>query len=165
MHLSLFDDAPGCCDFMNVSAIAASGALGYVFLKPGNPTLPQESVIAVVDDDESVREAVTGLLKSFGYRAVAFERAEEFLSSTELGHTACLIADVQMPGMTGPALQSHLVQFGKPIPTILITAYPNQAARARAMQNGVKGYLAKPFRDEELLDCIRSALDWRASDS
>jgi FixJ family two-component response regulator len=127
--------------------------------------LSQRSLIAVVDDDESVREAVTGLMKSFGYRAVAFTRAEEFLNSTELRDTACLVADVQMPGMTGPELQSRLVASGEPIPTILITAYPDQAVRARALQNGVKSYLAKPFRDEELLDCIRSALDSHASDS
>ena len=121
--------------------------------------LSRRSVIAVVDDDESVREAIAGLVESFGYRAVAFERAEEFLNSTQLRDTACLISDVQMPGMTGPELHSHLVQSGEPIPTILITAYPDQAARAPSTQNGVEGYLAKPFRDEELLECIRFALN------
>ena len=124
--------------------------------------MPEKPVIAVVDDDESVREAVTGLLKSFGFRAVAFDGAESFLSSTVLHDTACLIADVQMPGMTGPDLHNHLVKSGEPIPTILVTAYPDPVGRARALQNGVKGYLAKPFRDEELLSCIRSSLDSRA---
>jgi len=127
--------------------------------------LSQRLLIAVVDDDVSVREAVTGLLKSFGYRAVAFERAQEFLNSTELGHTACLIADVHMPGMTGPDLQSHLVASGKHIPTILITGYPEQAVGARALQNGVKCYLAKPFRDEELLTWIQSAIDSHVPDN
>jgi len=127
--------------------------------------LLQSSMIAVVDDDQSVREAVTGLLKSFGYRAVAFERAEDFLKSSDRHSTACLIADVQMPGMTGPDLQLRLVASGSPIPTILITAYPDQAVRARALQNGVLSYLAKPFRDEELLSCIRSAIDSRVRDS
>jgi FixJ family two-component response regulator len=127
--------------------------------------LPHRSVIAVVDDDESVREAITGLIKSFGYRAIAFNRAEEFLNSADLHNTACLVTDVQMPGMTGPELQSRLVASGKPIPTILITAYPDQATRARALRNGVKCYLAKPFRDEELLDCVRSALNLHNSDS
>ena len=121
--------------------------------------MSQRSVIAVVDDDESVREAVAGLLKSFGYRAVPFERAEDFLNFSDLNNTACLIADVQMPGMTGLELQSRLVASGKSIPTILITAYPEQTVRARALQNGVRCYLAKPFRDEELLSCIRSAID------
>jgi len=125
----------------------------------------QRSVIAVVDDDESVREAVTGLLKSFGYRAVAFEGPNEFLNSTVLRNTACLIADVQMPDITGPELHRRLVQCGESIPTILITAHPDQAVRARALQNGVKGYLSKPFRDEELLEYIRSALGSDAQDS
>ena len=141
------------------SAVPAAYGGRRIDSKPGNPNLSHRLVIAVVDDDESVREAVTGLLKSFGYRAVAFECAEEFLGSTELHHTACLIADVQMPGMTGPDLQSHLVASGKHIPTILITAYPDQAILARALQNGVKCCLAKPFRDEELLPWIQSAID------
>jgi len=119
----------------------------------------QSSVIAVVDDDESVREAVAGLLKSFGYRSVPFKRAEDFLNSRDLDDTACLIADMQMPGMTGLDLQGRLIASGKPIPTILITAYPDQAVRKRALQNGVRCYLAKPFRDEELLRCIRYAID------
>ena len=127
--------------------------------------MPRRSVIAVVDDDESMRDAVAGLLRSFGYRVIAFESAEEFLNSTVRRSAACLIADVQMPGMTGPDLQSRLVQCGEPIPTILITAYPDPAARTQALQNGVKHYLAKPFDDEELLRCIRSALKSNASDS
>ena len=127
--------------------------------------MAQRSLIAVIDDDESVREAVTGLLRSFGYHAVAFERAEDFLNSGDLPKTACLIADVQMSGMTGPDLQLRLITSGKPIPTILITAYPDPTVRARALQNGVRCYLAKPFRDEELLSCIRSAVDSHAPDS
>jgi FixJ family two-component response regulator len=121
--------------------------------------LSERSLIAVVDDDESMRDAIAGLLRSFGYRVVAFERGEEFLNSTVRRSASCLIADVQMPGMTGLDLQSRLVQSGEPIPTILITAYPDHAARTRALQNGVKHYLAKPFLDEELLRCIRSALE------
>ena len=119
--------------------------------------LLKRSVIAVVDDDESVREAVAGLIKSLGYVAIAFERAEDFLNS-DSGRVAVLIADVQMPGMTGPELHSRLVASGRPIPTILITAYPDKLVRTRALQSGVKCYLAKPFREEDLLDCIQSAL-------
>jgi FixJ family two-component response regulator len=115
-------------------------------------------VIAVVDDDQSVREALTGLLKSLGYRPVAFPSAEEFLNSRQGHSAACLIADVQMPGMTGPELHDHLVACGEPVPTILVTAYPNETVRARALRAGVKGYLAKPFHEEDLLRCIRSAL-------
>ena len=118
----------------------------------------KRAVIAVVDDDELVRLAVAGLLKSLGHAVVAFERAEDFLKS-DRGRVGALIADVQMPGMTGPELYSRLVASGQPIPTILITAYPDQLVRTRALQSGVKCYLAKPFREEDLLDCIQSALN------
>ena len=104
----------------------------------------KRAVIAVVDDDEIVREAVAGLIKSLGHVALAFERAEDFLQS-DRGRVAALIADVQMPGMTGPELHNRLVASGQPIPTILITAYPDLETRARALQNGVKCYLSKPF--------------------
>jgi FixJ family two-component response regulator len=126
--------------------------------------LPKKIVIAVVDDDQSVREALTGLMKSLGYRAVAFESATDFLNSNRRHGAACLIADVQMPGMTGPELHDRLVASGKPIPTILITAYPDEAVRARALRAGVKCYLTKPFNEDDLLECLRSALDSHAAD-
>jgi FixJ family two-component response regulator len=125
----------------------------------GLANLSKTTVIAVVDDDEAVREAVAGLLKSFGYSAVAFARAEDFLNSDRRHQTACLIADVQMPGMTGPDLYSHLVAAGNPIPTILITAYPDQKVRSRALNSGVRCYLSKPFMEKDLMACIESALD------
>jgi FixJ family two-component response regulator len=103
-------------------------------------------------------EGLTGLLKSLGYRPVAFPSAEDFLNSRQGHGAACLIADVQMPGMTGPELYDRLVACGEPVPTILVTAYPDEAARARALRAGVKGYLAKPFREDDLLGCIHSAL-------
>jgi len=118
----------------------------------------KRAVIAVVDDDESIRKAVASLIKSLGHVAIVFERAEDFLNS-DRGRIAALIADVQMPGMTGPELHGQLVASGQSIPTILITAYPDQVVRTRALQNGVKCYLTKPFREEDLLDCIQSALD------
>jgi FixJ family two-component response regulator len=119
--------------------------------------------ISVVDDDESVREAVRGLLKSLGYSALAFASAEEFLNSRQVPRTSCLIADVQMPGMTGLELYRHLVALGKAIPTILITAYPDDSARERALAVGVVGYLSKPFDEDDLLACIRSSLSARIS--
>jgi FixJ family two-component response regulator len=119
-------------------------------------------MIAVVDDDDSVREAVAGLVKSLGFGAVAFKSADAFLNSKRRDGAACLIADVQMPGMTGPELYDQLVASGNAIPTILITAYPDDATRARTLQAGVKGYLAKPFNEDELLGCLQSVLDDRA---
>ena len=118
-------------------------------------TKPQ---ISVVDDDESMREAIRGLMRSLGYRAQAFRSAEEFLTSRQVLHTCCLIADVQMPGMTGLELHRHLVALGKTIPTILITAYPDDSVRERALGDGVVGYLSKPFDENDLLACIQSSL-------
>jgi FixJ family two-component response regulator len=115
-------------------------------------------LISIVDDDESMREAVKGLIKSLGYRAEAAASAEEFLRSRHVRGTSCLIADVQMPGMTGLDLHRHLSASGKIIPTILITAYPDDNGRERALAAGVIGYLSKPFDENDLLACIRSAL-------
>jgi FixJ family two-component response regulator len=121
-------------------------------------TLQDKFLIAVVDDDESMREAVKGLLRSLGYEAVAFDRAEDFVNFDRRGRVDCLIADVQMPGLTGPDLHARLVASGETIRTILITAYPDPVVRTRALRAGVQCYLAKPFRDEDLHACIRSAL-------
>ncbi|MGB7147712.1 MAG: response regulator [Terriglobales bacterium] len=114
------------------------------------------NLISVVDDDESVRSATTLLVESFGFRAAAFESAETFLSSGHLHDTSCLILDVQMPGMNGLQLQSHLAARG--IPIIFITAYESKDSRQRAMQAGAAAFLGKPFSDEQLLQTIRSAL-------
>ena len=118
-----------------------------------------QTLISVVDDDESMREAIRGLMKSLGYTAVAFASAEEFLSSCQIPRTSCLITDVQMPGITGLELHHRLLAAGKIIPTILITAYPDDSARERALGDGVVSYLSKPFDDNDLLTCIRSSLN------
>jgi FixJ family two-component response regulator len=115
-------------------------------------------VISIIDDDPSVREGTMDLLNSMGLAAEAFERANDFLNSNGLQRTSCLIADVQMPGMTGLELHNRLVGSGNVIPTILITAFPNDRDRTRALQNGVRWYLTKPFSENELLACIREAL-------
>lgn len=120
--------------------------------------MPRKAVIAIVDDDQSVREALTSLVRSLGYIAMAFECAEDLLKSKRRRGVSCLIADVQMPGMTGLELHHRLVASGKPIPTILITAYPDERVRAQALNAGVLCYLAKPFNESELLSCIHSAL-------
>jgi FixJ family two-component response regulator len=120
--------------------------------------LPKTPVIAIVDDDESVREALTSLIRSLGYSAVAFGCAEDLLKSKRRRRVSCMIADVQMPGMTGPELHNRLVASGAPIPTILITAYPDERARERALQAGVLCYLAKPFDEDDLIACIRSVV-------
>jgi Response regulator len=116
------------------------------------------NLISVVDDDESVRRTAKLLIESFGYRAAVFESAESFLKSGQLNETSCLVVDVQMPGMNGLQLQSHLVTEGWSIPVIFISAYGNKQSRRKAMQSGAVAFLEKPFSDEHLLETIRSAL-------
>ena len=123
--------------------------------------MPGKAVIAIVDDDHSVREALTSLIRSLGYVAIAFECAEDLLKSRRRRGVSCMIADVQMPGMTGLELHQRLSASGQPIPTILVTAFPDDRARERALQAGVTCYLAKPFSEEELLACMRSTLGHR----
>ncbi|HEX3353618.1 MAG TPA: response regulator [Terriglobales bacterium] len=117
-----------------------------------------EDLISVVDDDEAVRRTTTLLVESFGFRAAAFESAEAFLRSGHLHDTSCLIVDVQMPGMNGLQLQSHLAASGRSIPIIFITAYENNDSLQQAIQAGAAGFLGKPFSDEQLLQTIDSAL-------
>jgi FixJ family two-component response regulator len=116
------------------------------------------NLIPVIDDDESVRRTTTRLIESFGFRSVAFESAENFLSSGQLNGTSCLIVDVQMPGINGLQLQSQLAAAGCRIPIIFITAYDDKESRQRAMHAGAVAFLGKPFADEQLLQSIRLAL-------
>jgi FixJ family two-component response regulator len=117
-----------------------------------------KNLISVIDDDESVRRTTTRLIESFGFRAAAFESAENFLGSGHLNGTSCLIVDVQMPGMNGLQLQSQLAAAGCSIPIIFITAHDDKESRRRAMQAGAIAFLGKPFSDERLLQAIRLAL-------
>ncbi|HLQ76354.1 MAG TPA: response regulator [Terriglobia bacterium] len=106
--------------------------------------MPKALLIAVVEDDWFFRDSMRSLMKSLGYTVEAFSSAADFLASPHLIETACLIADVQMPAMTGIELHRHLIDTGHPIPTILVTAHPNAADRARALNDGVVCYLRKP---------------------
>lgn len=126
--------------------------------------MPKKQVIAIVDDDELAREGTIDLIKSMGFIAKAFERAEDFLKSDYLNSSSCLIADVLMPGMTGIELHNRLVEAGNITPTILITSFPSDRDRARARQAGAICYLAKPFDDEDLLACVPSALEPREAE-
>jgi FixJ family two-component response regulator len=121
-------------------------------------------LISIIDDDHAMREAIDGLVKSVGYVAASVASAEEFLGSRHVRRTSCLIADIRMPGMSGLELHQRLSASGKPIPTILITAYPDEGARKRALAAGVVGYLSKPFEEVDLLACIRSALAHASGD-
>ena len=118
-------------------------------------------MISIVDDDESVRVATQRLVRSLGFVAHAFASPEEFLHSPRLNDTACLIADVQMPGMSGVELQSLLVARGNQTPMIFITAFPDERIRTRAMDAGAIGFLSKPFDGRTLVECLHRALKGR----
>jgi FixJ family two-component response regulator len=120
-------------------------------------------VISIVDDNESFRRATAGLIKSLGYAAASFGSAEEFLRSERLDDTACLISDVQMPGMSGIELQNRLAIRGHRLPIIFVTAYPESNVRKQALACGALGFLNKPFSEQELISCIDQALATRAA--
>jgi FixJ family two-component response regulator len=119
---------------------------------------PSGNLISIVDDDHSVREALKALLRAHGLSAAAFPSGVEFLGSPSIDETACLIADVNMPVLTGIELFERLKEIGHPIPTILITGRPDEAVRARAMRAGVACYLLKPLTESELIACLSSAI-------
>jgi FixJ family two-component response regulator len=121
--------------------------------------LPTTTLISIIDDDEAVREALQGLMTSMGFTVETFSSALDFLARTNIRDTSCLIVDVHMPGMTGVELHRRLVESGYAIPTILITAYPDESVRVRAMADGVICYLTKPCDSDELLGCVSSALE------
>jgi FixJ family two-component response regulator len=116
-------------------------------------------LVAILDDDDSMRTALQGLLKSAGMPAQAFASAEEFLKSGQQHETACLIADIRMPGMSGLELQAQLNAEHCRIPTIFITAHGDTKMRMQALRAGAVEFLSKPFDDEVLLESVRAALE------
>jgi FixJ family two-component response regulator len=121
--------------------------------------MPKSSLVSVVEDDQFFRESMRRLMRSLGYSVETFPSAADFLASPRLLETACLVADVQMPAMTGLQLYRHLVAAGYAIPTILVTAYPDDGVRARALKDGVVCYLRKPVDEKHLMRCMRAALN------
>jgi FixJ family two-component response regulator len=123
-------------------------------------------MISVVDDDAFVRNSIQNLLLSLGCDAVTFASAEAFLESGLVDDTSCLIADIQMPGLTGLDLQQQLIKSGKRVPIIFITAFFSKSVRKQALASGAVEVLEKPFNDDELIKCLDRALDgqvWRNS--
>jgi FixJ family two-component response regulator len=116
-------------------------------------------LVAIVDDDESMRRALVGLMKASGFPARSFASAQEFLSSGLLDQTACLIADIRMPGMSGLELQAKLNAERRQIPTIFITVQGDEKTRQQALSAGAVELFTKPFDDEVLLECVRAAMD------
>jgi CheY-like chemotaxis protein len=126
--------------------------------------LSTKPLISIIDDDKSYREAVSSLLKSSKFLVKSFPSAADFLASRFVHDTSCLITDINMPDMNGIELHKHLVESGCAIPTILITAYPDESARARVTADGVICYLSKPCDEALLINCVNSALKRAKSD-
>jgi FixJ family two-component response regulator len=123
--------------------------------------VPHTPLIAVVDDDHSVRESLGGLFRSVGFAARGFASAADFLQSGDLPQTDCVILDVRMPGMTGLELQRVLITSHPDVPVIFMTAHDDARTRSQALSGGAVDYLIKPFSEEELLDAVQVALGSR----
>jgi FixJ family two-component response regulator len=120
--------------------------------------VPPKPLISIVDDDESVGVAIKGLMRSVGFAAETFQSAADFLASSQLGQTSCLITDLHLGRMSGYEMYQRLVASGMNIPTILITANHDDSIRQRALRDGIICYLIKPFSDNDLLSNVHSAL-------
>jgi FixJ family two-component response regulator len=120
--------------------------------------MSEAPLIAIVDDDELARDGIRELVESLGYAAATFTSAEHFLQSAVLAQVACLITDLQMPGLNGLELQEALRSRGYQMPVILVTAYPNEKNRTRAFNNGAVDFLSKPFDEMWLIECLTDAI-------
>ena len=120
--------------------------------------MPDNPLVAIVDDDESHRRATQSLLRAAGFSTAVFTDAESFLDSASRAVTVCLVTDMRMPGMSGLELHQVLVASGDGIPTVLITAYTDDATRLQALDAGIACFLGKPFAADDLLECIRGAI-------
>jgi len=127
--------------------------------------VPKGPLVAIVDDDESMRVTTKDLLESAGFSAAVFARAASLLKSKRLSQVCCLVADMRMPKMTGLELHQRLVASNRAIPTILMTAYPDERTRAQAIRDNVVAYLIKPFAADELLVCVLRAVRSHADSS
>ena len=121
--------------------------------------MPEAPLVCIVEDDRFFRESMIRLLRSLGYSVQVFSSAAAFLDSSSLAVTAVLITDINMPAMNGLELYRTLISTGRPIPTILMTSYPNDDVEARALSEGVVCYLRKPLDEQHLVRCLRTALE------
>jgi FixJ family two-component response regulator len=135
--------------------------MGFRSPRRGKTVLLNLPLVAIVDDDASVRATTDSLVRSLGYVVDTFASAEEFLRSNRLDDLSCVIADVQMPGMSGVELQAHLLAKGNHVPFIFFTAFPDARVRAQALGAGAVCYLTKPFDGDSLSQCLQAALKKR----
>jgi len=138
--------------------LPCSFGLAAVFLIRAMKYTKTIAVVGVVDDDESIRQSISSLLRSAGYRTILFASAEEFLNYDRKDETEFLVLDVRMPGLSGLELQRRLCELGRSIPILFVTGHVDDEVRTRALKQGAVGYLSKPFNGEDLLGAIQSAL-------
>jgi FixJ family two-component response regulator len=136
----------------------ADGKADYAAKKTPGDGMPDVPIIAVVDDDMSIRNATQDLLKAAAYSTATFSNAVSFLDSPLRTGVSCLVADMCMPGMTGLELHKHLAMSGAGIPTVIITAHPEELTLERAREAGITCVLTKPFAPDDLLECVRKAV-------
>ena len=125
---------------------------------PGSIRVPQSPLISVVEDDQSLRDAMVGLVQSLGHDAKGYASAEAFLAAGVAAASACVITDIQMPGISGIDLKLALVEAGLAVPVIMVTARPEEALHERARQSGAFCLLRKPFTPDALIECLERAL-------
>jgi FixJ family two-component response regulator len=118
----------------------------------------QNPIVSIIDDDVSVRTALGSLVRALGYAAHLFDSAESFLESADVARTACIVTDVQMAGLSGLDLQDRLRAAGNRVPTVFITAFPEEHVRARAQAGGAIGFFGKPFDGQVLADLLVAAI-------
>lgn len=120
--------------------------------------MPAVPLVCIIDDDESVRDSVSDLVESLGYKTTTFASADEYLQSDHVENSSCVITDVRMPGMSGVDLQARLRASGHKTPIIFITSFPSEDIRTRVLKAGAFGFFRKPFDDDKLVECLKSAL-------
>jgi FixJ family two-component response regulator len=125
--------------------------------------MSKAQIISIVDDDASVRDGIGNLVDSLGYNSATFTSAKHFLEAGMIAETTCLITDLQMPELNGLELQEALRAKGYRTPVIMITAFPNEKQRARALENGAVGFLTKPLDERLLIECLTTAIKLRSS--
>ena len=121
------------------------------------------TTVSIIDDNRVAREAIADLVNSLGYEVATYESAEDFLDCGQIAQTSCLITDLQMPGLNGLDLQSHLIAHGQTMPVIFVSGFPEEKIRRRAMSAGAIGFLSKPFEEGALIDCLKTALSRSAA--
>jgi FixJ family two-component response regulator len=142
------------------ASCGSAGVLGARTMRSANShrEMMKKVLVSVVDDNKFFRDSMCRFMRSLGHKVDVFASAAEFLASPQLAETACLITDIHMPVMTGLELYRRLIDTKRAIPTILVTAFPNDVDRAHALSNGVMCYLRKPLDEEQLTQCVHKAL-------